>query len=395
MPRLILLSVALLSLLTVKGTEVTPQVPSAGEPSFAIRLSTLGYPTYPSKNFSKTFGIAPTKLAFADSEHLVVTFISSDPGTPSERQGRPDSFRLRLHILVFEIRNGSVDAKRDWPTPNPNDGVVAGHDGKIVVRAGDELTLYDTTLKALKVTDTGPAYESHRRLYRIYTSPSGRFLLLEFNAGADTEYSWMNADNLETLHSFSERLSFLSISDTEIGGWRNTPSRQHEFVIRKSNEPGRVIALPNRWSTKVSFVNEDTIAVESGYSPMPLVRTDGTIIESIAPHHYEWFSRVTTSAEGHRFAFTGSRIRNTLEIFEPHQTWEYVQRVYIYDMPTHTFACDVKVKHSARNQVFPLALSPNGSTLAFLGESLKVYQLPKRQSIARRKRLIPSMGRPV
>src|SRR6266850_1197449 len=377
MPRLRLLYFALLLLLTIKGTDVTAKVPSAEEPPFVIDLSTLGYPTHPSENFSKTFGVAPTRLAFADSEHLVVTFISSDPGTPSEREGRPDSFRLRLHIVVFEIRTGQVGAKRDWPTPNPNDGGVAGHDGKIVVRAGDELTLYDTTLKALKVTDTAPVHTPHRGLFSVCTSPTGRFLLLDFSSSVHTQYSWMNVDNLGTLQSFSESLFPLSISDTEIGGWRNTQARQSEFVIRKPNEPGRVMALPNHRSTKVAFVNEDTIAIESGYSPMPLVRTDGTLIESIAPHTHEWFSRVTPSAEGHRFAFTGSRIRNIFEILEPHRTWEYVQRVYIYDMPTHTFTCDVKVKHSARNRDFPLALSPNGSTLAFLdGESLKVYKLP-------------------
>jgi hypothetical protein len=377
MARLRLLSVALLSVLAIRGTGATPQVPNAEVPSWVIDLSTLGYPTHPSENFSKTFGVAPARLAFADSEHLVVTFISSDPGTPSEREGRPDSFRLRLHIVVFESRTGEVDTKRDWPTPNPNDGVVAGHDGKFVVRAGDELTLYDTALKALKEIDTAPAHKPHRGLFSIYTSPTGRFLLLEFSPSIHTEYSWMNADNLWTVHSFSENLFALSISDSEIGGWRNTSSRQSEFVIRKPDEPGRVVALPNYRSNKVAFVSEDTIAIESGYSPMPLVRTDGTLIESITPQTHEFLSRVTPSAEGHRFAFTGSRIRNTSEILAPHQTWEYVQRVYIYDMPTHTFVCDVNVKHSARNQDFPLALSPNGSTLAFLdGESLKVYQLP-------------------
>jgi hypothetical protein len=46
-------------------------------------------------------------------------------------------------------------------------------------------------------------------------------------------------------------------------------------------------------------------------------------------------------------------------------------------MNTHTFVGDVKVNHSARNQDFPLVLSPTGSTLAFLdGESLKIYLLP-------------------
>jgi hypothetical protein len=87
MLRLTLLSVALLFLLTLKGTKVTAQVPSAEKPSCVMDLSTLGYPAHPSENFSKTFGVAPTRLAFADSEHLVVTFISSDPGTSSEREG--------------------------------------------------------------------------------------------------------------------------------------------------------------------------------------------------------------------------------------------------------------------------------------------------------------------
>jgi hypothetical protein len=197
----------------------------------------------------------------------------------------------------------------------------------------------------------------------------------------------MNAETLGTVHTFSENLFALSISDTEIGGWRNTSSRQPEFVIRRPDEPGRVIALSNYRSNKVAFVSEDMIAIESGYSPMPLVRTDGTLKESITPRTHEFFSRVTPSVEGHRFAFTGSRIR-TSEILDPHQTWEYVQRIYIYDMTTHSFVCDVKVKHSARKQDFPLALSPNGSRLApSTARVLRFTSFPQRRRIIRRKRL--------
>jgi len=159
-------------------------------------------------------------------------------------------------------------------------------------------------------------------------------------------------------------------------GWRIPAPRPSELVIRTPEEPGRVIALPNYSSNKVAFVREGTIAIESGCSPIQLVRTDGTLIESITPHTNEYFSRITPSAEGHRFAFTGSGIRNTLEILEPHQTWEYVRRIHVYDMSTRIFVSDVKVNHSTRNQDFPLALSPTGSTLAFVdGESLKIYPL--------------------
>jgi len=189
MARLKLLSVALLSVLTIRDTELPPQVPRAEVPAWVIDLSTLGYPTHPSENFSKTFGVPPTTLAFADSEHLVVTFISSQPGTPSEREGRPDSFTLRLHVIVLEVRTGQVDTQQDWPTPNPNDGAVAGHDGRFVVRAGDNLRVYDTTLKVLKETDSAPGDKRNGRLFAVFTSAPAHFLLLEFSPGIHAHFN--------------------------------------------------------------------------------------------------------------------------------------------------------------------------------------------------------------
>jgi hypothetical protein len=377
MAHLRLFPAALILVLVTTGTGIAVKIPAVEVPSWTRDLRTLGYPAHPSENFSRTFGVPPTKLAFADQEHLVATFISADPGAPSEHEGRPGSFRLRLHIVVFESKTGEVDTKDDWSTPNPNDGVVAAHDGKVVVRSGNKLTVFSTRLETFKETDTALGTRPNGRLFRVFSSPSGRFLLLEFTPNVQTEYSWMNADTLETIHSFSESLVPSSISDEEIGGWRRITPREAEFVIRKPDEPGRVITLPSHSSNAVIFVNQNTFAIEAGYSPIPIVRTDGTPVETITPNTHNFFSRVTPSAEGYRFAFTGSSIRNASEILSPHQTWEYVQRVNVYDIPTHTFVGDVEVNHSGRNQDFPLALPPNGSMLAFLdGESLKVYRLP-------------------
>ena len=374
-------------MLTIRAAEITPQVPNAEGPAWAIDLSTLGYPTHPSANFAKTFGVPPTTLAFADSEHLVVTFISSDPGIPSEREGQPASLRLTLHIVVFQSRTGEVDTKRDWLTPNPNDGVVAGHDGTVVVRAGNKLTVFDTTLKVLKETDTAPGDKASIELFAVLASPSGHFLLLEFSPGIHAQFTWMNADSLEIVQSFSDSLQPLTISDTEVAGWRiRIPaSRPSELVIRMPEGAGRTINPSDSSLGRVAFVREDTLALESGYSPIRLIRADGTLVESIAPRTHEFFSRITPSAEGHRFAFTGSSIRNTSEILEPHQTWEYVRRVHVYDMSNRTFVRDVKVRHSTRDQDFPLALSPNGSMLAFLdGQALELYRLPLGENFARR-----------
>jgi len=360
-----------LLVVAIFGTEITAQVSKVDSPSWVMDLKTLGYPV-----ISKTFGVPPTRLAFADPEHLVATFISAEPGTPSEREGRPESFKLRLHAVVFDSRTGKVGTKRDWSTPNPNDGVVTAHNGQIVIRAGDRLTLYGLTLEVLKERDTAPNHVTNEGLFKVFTSPTGRFILLEFLRGGGREYSWMDTTDLETVHSFSDSLFPSSIYDKEIVGWRRSTPRENEFVIRKPDEPGRVILAQYR-SDKVIFVNQNTLVIEAGYSPMPLVQTDGTLIKTIRPHTHGFFSRVTPSADGHRFAFTGSSIRNMLEILSPHQQWEYVQRVIVYDLSAHAFICDVKVRHSEQNQEFSLALSPSGSMVAFVdGDNLKVYQLP-------------------
>jgi hypothetical protein len=358
------------------GSEVTAQAPNVDSPSWVMDLKTLGYPVHPTENFSKTFGVPPTTLAFADPEHLVATFISPDLGVPSEREGRPDSFRLRLHAIVFDSRTGKVGTKRDWSTPNPNDGVITAHNGIVVIRAGDRLTQYSTTLEALKERDTAPNHGANEGLFRAFSSTTGRFVLLEFLRGSGREYAWMAADDLEIVHSFSDNISPVSISDKEIVGWRRVTSRESEFVIQRPDEPGRAIPL-SKYLSKVIFVNQDTLVIEAGYSPMLLIQRDGALIETITPHTHDSFSRVTPSADGRRLAFTGSSIRNRWEILSPHEQWEYVQRVIVYDISAHTFICDLKVRHSAKNQEFHLALSPNGSMLAFFdGESLKVYQLP-------------------
>jgi hypothetical protein len=368
------LRVATLLVLVTCGIGAPGQNTSTDKTAWVKDLSEVANATHRTEKFSNTVG---RRLAFADSKHLVLTFISSEKIMPPKREGGSNSPSLHLHTIVFESKTGEVDTERDWLTPNPNDGVIAGHGGKVIFRAGDKLTLFDTDLAALKEIDAADQ-EMKRHVFSVFSSPSGRFLLVQFSPSSSVDYKWIDADGLKTLYSFSAGLFASTISDKEIIGWRQNSSRQPEIVIRKPDDAERVINLPSYHPTStLAFINDNTFAIESGYAPMPLVRTDGTAIKSIAPPTHDYFSRITSSAEGHRFAFTSSRIRNTSEILSPHQTWEYVQRVCVYDMSTDTLVGEIKVSHSGRNDDFPLALSSNGSMLAFIdGESLKVYRLP-------------------
>jgi hypothetical protein len=354
-------------ILAVFGVGVTAQVSKATRKDSAlweIDLKTLGYPTCPSESSSKSLGPPPTTLVFADPLHLVATFVSCG----------------RLYATVFDARNGDVQAKRDWPSGNVTDGVVTAHDGGIVMIAGNRLTLYAITLEPLKdkELDTLSGRPAYSGPFRRFTSPTGLFVLFESFHGKHLEYSWMNADNLEFICSLPGDLFPLGISDTEIlGRRRKTPHGEAQLIIQKRDEQAGWVIMLLKHPNYGVLVNQGIFVMGAGYSSMSLFQTDGTLIETIKSPGHDFASRVTPSADGRRFAFTGSSIRNVLEFFSPQEQWEYVQRVLVYDISTRQFIRDVRVRHSTRNQEFPLALSPDGSRLAFFdGNILKVYDVP-------------------
>ena len=360
--------VGLLFILVVIGVGTAAEVSKAtgkDSASWEMDLKTLGYPACPSSSSSNRLGLPPTTLAFADSLHLVATFLSCG----------------RLYATVFDARNGRIEVKRDWPSKNVNDGVVTAHNGGIVIRAGSKLTLYSTTLEPQKEKDldTISSRPGYAGSWGRFKSPTGRFVLFESFVNQGHEYSWMDADNLEFTYSFPDDLIPLGISDTEILGWkRNSAHEEAQLVIQKRDEKeGRVIRHSKYPPNDVVFVNETVFENGTSLFSMSLFQTDGTLIERIKSPAHDFPGRVTPSADGYRFAFTGSSVRNVLEILSPHEQWEYVQRVHVYDMSTRHFVGNVRVRHSTRNQDFPLALSPDGSRLAFFdGNVLKVYELP-------------------
>ena len=376
MRRALTILVCLLIIATLPNWGILAR-PSTDEnpPSWVFDLKTIGYPSHPSRDFVEAFGSHPSTIAFADSEHLVLTYISLDSGNLSEHLNR--SLKLRLHAVVLDSRSGNIEIKRDWPTPSMSDGVVAAYNGKILLRRGDRLTLLTTSLDVFKDLDTNPSHDPNEYLSKVLTSSTGRHVLLKFSRRDGFEYIWMETENLQSGPSFSDKFWPSSISDEEIVGSRLEIPAREVLVFRKPDELGREIHFSRHYSREVVFLNQDSLAVVSGYPPIQVIQTDGTLSETIKPPAHDFFSRVTPSADGRRFAFSASSIRNMLEIFEPQMQWEYVKRVMVYDLSLHQFICNLKVRHAGRNDSFPLALATDGSSLAFFdGTVLTVYRLP-------------------
>jgi hypothetical protein len=346
--------------------------------SWTLDLKTLGYPTHPNRAYMERFGIEIPKLAFADSDHLVLTFLSADPVDPPVGPDGARSLALNLHAIVLDSKSGKTQFKRDWPNPNMNDGVVASHNARIVIHRGDLLTLLTTSLEFVKELDISPTRRpSVGGISRLFTSPTGRFVLLDSLRNNGWGFAWIDTENLQTIRTFFDQILTLSISDEEIVAWGSTKSEVDVLVIGKPEEARRIIPIPRHHPSEVRFINSDCLAIMDGNASIRLVRGDGTPIETIKPPARYFFGRATPSADGKRFVFTGSSYWNDLETPSSYKQHESVMRVMVYDLPTHQFICNLKVGHSGRNESFPLALSPDGSLLAFFdGAILKVYRLP-------------------
>jgi hypothetical protein len=84
-----------------------------------------------------------TSLRFADDDRLLATFVvgknSGESGLP--RRGDADT-PLQLRAIVLNGRTGQITALHDWPSDSRDAVVVATLAGKIVVKTGDEVSLY-------------------------------------------------------------------------------------------------------------------------------------------------------------------------------------------------------------------------------------------------------------
>ena len=69
-----------------------------------------------------------------------------------------------------------------------------------------------------------------------------------------------------------------------------------------------------------------------------------------------------------------------LEIRSPHQQWEDVREIFVYDLSTRGFICHLKVQQG-KNEEFPLAISPDGSMVAFVDNGkLEMFEIERAAS---------------
>lgn len=341
-------------------------------PQWRFDLRQLGYPHRLSEYSRNRYHTPPATLAFADDKNLAVTFIDPDAegarATNAQAEGP-----LRIYATTFDALTGEVRSKASWLTPNPNDGVVAAREGTLVVRSGNRLALRTPTWQRTKEIDVGMGRGTGEGLFSAYASPTGQSMLLELLAGRGRDYLWLETGSLRIVRTFSEGGGADTISDRQVAGEYDPSPSACEVRVGKPGERKSTIFKSDYCAIVPTFINDDLIAVVQGPC-IALLRSNGEILGGLEFHRKDYISRVTPSANGRRFAFTVSVIRNVWEIFGPQ--WEIPKRLLVYDVALGKWITEIRIKGYKKREEFSVALSPDGLLLATMTNGIvEVFKL--------------------
>ena len=319
-------------------------------------------------------------LWFSDENTIIATFVIAKEGQPilSKRNVSDASLPLRLCGIFLDAETGTVTATRAWPTNSRLAGIVAAHEGKFVAQTGLQLTLYSAELKELKNLKL-PQTED---IWAAHPSPTGRnilFIATNLRTRSAVPWIWVDADNLEVVHSWEEPQSgYVSISDNSIAMTKCVwfYDRQPAVEVRALPAEWKVVTGASRVNKpRPQFVAENVLFLLG--NPSSLLQTDGKILFGrSASSGGCWSAGTYPSADGRRFVVPSCRLLDHVALLDLGGTTQ-LTKFLVYDAPFHGLSNTLQVKWPKIKEPATLALSPNGAKLAVLsGEMMYVFQLP-------------------
>ncbi|MGA3041237.1 MAG: hypothetical protein ABSF54_10675 [Bryobacteraceae bacterium] len=300
---------------------------------------------------------ARNALWFTDNNTIVATWV-----TPKAGQ------ELRLRLAVLEAATGRVLAAPDWPTGAANAHVIVAHDGKFVLQAGDELTLYGSDLKPLKKLKLPALAQAD---WSAYPSPSGRHVLFVPPMRRLGTWLWLDTDTFQIVQSWEDlRTGDVSVADGRIA---RTASASNVEVAEIGKE-WKTIA-PGARRIYVRFVGEDLLYVAA--NPNRLLRPDGQVVfTSDEPSVRCLWGIAFPAAGGHRFVVPECAVKGAIPALDigGHSVLE---RLYVHDGDSGGWSYALDMRGPGVKGLAQGALSPDGSQFAILsGDAVESFSLP-------------------
>ena len=366
---------------TERSDEQRPK--AVGEPIWSLDLRSLGYQQPLRRNHEAHDFVRAEPLWFLRDSVLVFTYITSEVIPALQHRDDPNRvLPFKLHAIFLDSLTGKVLRTHDWYVESQSAGIVSRDDGTFLLFTASRLSLYSSDLELLKELLL-PLRSEVGDLSRMFSSPNGRSVLLDYNNRKEHTYKWINTDNMQlvdlTLNRF---LVATSISSQEmVNSWAGSPPLVDVLEIRKPDGPWRTICRAAFGCGGIPrFTDSNELLALTGRSEFKIIRTDGKeMFRQEFPYGIEGvgtFPPASQLSGGGRFAvtiFTQKGGAPSLDI------WGRSVPLRVMVLDTSNFRWDYVLdckKHRIR-QISGLALSRGGSLLALTTNGIvQLYSLP-------------------
>ena len=332
-------------------------------------------------------------ICFLANDTVAVTFATREaPATLPRRGEAGPSLPFRLHALFVDTGSGQLRTAHEWPTAHYDSRVLPATNGRFIVLTPDKLMLYSPPMELVKELDISLSQRASIGCWRPYVSPSGRAIVIRYEPKGDKappECEWIRAEDLTVLQRWTARGFsglFHNISDELLVGYGAG------IRIREPDAPWRQICWdPQRGcDMDPQFINNDVLFTYTDAGTViefSLIRTDGTILfrQDFPPSATLRCRRLFSggyparpSADGRRFALPIGKLYGGSVLFDIGSKFTLMQ-VMVFDLASSGWIARVEAKPLRVTSLWGLALSPDGSLLAFIDQDgvLWLFRIPE------------------
>jgi hypothetical protein len=365
--------------------------------AWRLDLRALGFVRDPPREELDT-SLQLDPICFLANDTVVVTFATREaPATLPRRGETGPSLPFRLRALFVDTKSGQLRTTHEWPASSYDSRVLPGTNGRFVVLTPDKLMLYSPPVELVKELDISLSRRAIVGGWRPYVSPSGRAIVINYEPkmeGHGWECEWINTEDLTVVERWTGRGFgglFDNISDEVLVGMGVG------IRIREPNAPWREICWSSpqhRCGMDPQFISNDVLFTYTDAGTLiefSLIRRDGTILfrQDFPPSAtlrcrrlFSGLYPARPSADGRRFALPIGKLHGGSEFFDIGSKFTLMQ-VMVFDLASRGWIARVEAKPLRVTSLWGLALSPDGSLLAFIDQDcvLWLFHIPETTAV--------------
>jgi hypothetical protein len=330
----------------------------------------------------ETLGKPKTSLWFVDENTIVVTYVTREPVSSVSKRGEANpSLPLRLRAIFINASDGHIQNVKLWPIESRDAGVVAIHDGVLVMQAGNRVWEYSRTSDETRTLQLPESESSGWDAHPSIDGKSILFVATNLRTTQPVAWVWLDAEQFRIKASWKEVQSgWVGISDDKIAMttcvWTSHCAPQVQ--IRSLDAAWETIApASNKNKPRPRFVNDQTLVLLG--DPTRIVDTDGHLLftdEDLKRPEGCWWAEPFAAGNGLRFAVPSCKLKGAFPALDLGGT-DVLKRIILYDSPFHQIAYILDLSGPKIQDLAYMAMSPNGLQLAILkNESLELIKLP-------------------